>query len=681
MKFIKNVFTVSKVLIIVLSLSVGVSYVFADWAPPLTSPPSCPVGDPGCDAPVNVGTVAQIKDGDLTVDAFAALLNSYFAQKLGIGIVPSASSPALEVAGQVKITGGSPGSGKVLTSDSTGLASWEAPTTGGGTGGGINGVNGIAGVNASTVNNIVTLSTDTNYVQRRISNTCQSGYFIRNISALGVADCQPDQSNGGGGGSGNGVSQIIAGTNINISPSNGTGAVTINSTSSQGPAGPTGPQGPQGPAGSVSGGNNLGTGTGDVFKNLVGGILNFRKIKAGTGISVTTTGDDVVITNTVGGGGTGGGITNINTTNNTGITITNPAGPTVTINADTSYLQRKLGPNCTALGYVMKGLQADGFTPDCVLVGDITSVNAGTGLTGGNASGDATLNVDYNFVQKKVGNQCSSAGQYIKTIGIDGVAVCGTDQVGGGAGGGTGDITAVNVMPGLTGGGTAGDVTIGIDPSRLQLRLTRDCLSGQYLRTIDIGGNPICINESTGGNGDITAVNTVVNSGITGGASSGDVSLNIDYNIIQKRIGGGNPCNPGYSIREISSSGVATCAHNLAAPTLRTCGPSQFVTGIDTSGNLMCGTLSSSQMCTAVGGTWNGTKCGFKPAVSIYRLNLQGAVSSPVPNTWDVCSISGLIPAGTNGAYPILSKNAVDKWTLTGDVDEGASVDVVCSDY
>jgi ribosomal protein S6E (S10) len=43
---------------------------------------------------------------------------------LGVGTtVPGAK---LEVAGQVKITGGTPGAGKVLTSDATGLASWSA---------------------------------------------------------------------------------------------------------------------------------------------------------------------------------------------------------------------------------------------------------------------------------------------------------------------------------------------------------------------------------------------------------------------------------------------------------------------------------------------------------------------------------------------------------------------------
>ena len=53
----------------------------------------------------------------------------YVADKLGIGT--TSPGVALEVAGQVKITGGSPGANKVLTSDANGLASWQ--TAGGGT--------------------------------------------------------------------------------------------------------------------------------------------------------------------------------------------------------------------------------------------------------------------------------------------------------------------------------------------------------------------------------------------------------------------------------------------------------------------------------------------------------------------------------------------------------------------
>ena len=43
-----------------------------------------------------------------------------------VGIGTSSPGAKLEVAGQVKITGGSPGAGKVLTSDADGLASWES---------------------------------------------------------------------------------------------------------------------------------------------------------------------------------------------------------------------------------------------------------------------------------------------------------------------------------------------------------------------------------------------------------------------------------------------------------------------------------------------------------------------------------------------------------------------------
>ncbi len=47
-----------------------------------------------------------------------------------VGVGTASPGTKLEVAGQVKITGGSPGAGKVLTSDAVGLATWTTPSSG-----------------------------------------------------------------------------------------------------------------------------------------------------------------------------------------------------------------------------------------------------------------------------------------------------------------------------------------------------------------------------------------------------------------------------------------------------------------------------------------------------------------------------------------------------------------------
>lgn len=49
----------------------------------------------------------------------------------GVGIGVNAPDAKLDINGQIKIRGGQPGAGKVLTSDPSGLASWQAPTGGG----------------------------------------------------------------------------------------------------------------------------------------------------------------------------------------------------------------------------------------------------------------------------------------------------------------------------------------------------------------------------------------------------------------------------------------------------------------------------------------------------------------------------------------------------------------------
>lgn len=119
--------------VLVICFSVGF-YVFAAWKEPASNPPDGNVG-----APINVGSVTQVKDGGLGINgAFTTVSTTVLAANAGtnVGIGVAVPTSKLDVSGTVKatglqITGGAPGAGKILTSDASGVATWQAAAGGG----------------------------------------------------------------------------------------------------------------------------------------------------------------------------------------------------------------------------------------------------------------------------------------------------------------------------------------------------------------------------------------------------------------------------------------------------------------------------------------------------------------------------------------------------------------------
>jgi hypothetical protein len=245
-------------------------------------------------------------------------------------------------------------------------------------------------------------------------------------------------------------------------------------------------------------------------------------------------------------------------------------------------LQRRVIGTCAPGNYVT-GINPDGSVacaPDVSGTGDITSVNAGSGLEGGGPLGDVTLSL----------LQSCAPGQLLKWNGAGWACA---DDVDTNAGG---DITSVVVTAagGLTGGGASGDVG---------LSLLTSCAPGQLLKW---GGAAwSCANDidtDTNAGGDITSVSTGSGSGLVGGAASGDASLSLLTS-----------CAPGQLLKW---DGAAWgCANDVDTDTNAggditsvVVGPAGGLTGGNTAGDVTLSLLTTcapGQMLK-----WNGTAWG-----------------------------------------------------------------------
>jgi hypothetical protein len=183
----KEIISSLKIVILAIVLSVGVSQITA-WTGPQNAPPGCISGQVGCDAPIHVGNLGQIKYGGLTVGQGLTEPSQVglFVDngRVAIGNLEDTTGLAsLDVGGQIRIRGGATnangtiGAGQVLTAvGESGLAQWQDPVAG--SGGGIGG--------SGSVNRVPKFNSGGVTLGDSLIHSASSGSWVNVFGSMGV---------------------------------------------------------------------------------------------------------------------------------------------------------------------------------------------------------------------------------------------------------------------------------------------------------------------------------------------------------------------------------------------------------------------------------------------------------------------------------------------------------------
>lgn len=143
-------------------------------------------------------------------------------------------------------------------------------------------------------------------------------------------------------------------------------------------------------------------------------------------------------------------------------------------------------------GTLVFGVTAAGGSPRplasaAIPTGAVTSAKIADGTV-------AAVDVNAAEVQRRVTGACAT-GELMTGVNEDGSVACAAVSSGSG-----GDITGVTAGAGLLGGGTTGTVTLNVNPTLVQSRVTGACPAGQSISAIAANGTVTCEVDDSGVN-------------------------------------------------------------------------------------------------------------------------------------------------------------------------------------
>ena len=355
---------------------------------------------------------------------------------------------------------------------------------------------------------------DPAFLQRRVSSACAAGSSIRTIAADGGVICQPDTKNPGT------ISNVTAGLGLSGGGITGTVALAVDSNYLQ-----------RRVVASCAAGSSIrliaadGAVVCDAPADTIAGVGLERagnELHVGPSYQLPQSCDDDQRPSWNVARGQWQCAADSNTTYGAGTGMSLASG------------QFHVAPS-----YQLPQACADGQRPDwdaatkawqCAT--PITGVLSGTGLVGGGTAGNVVVAADPTYLQRRVVGTCTTGAAAVG-VGQDGSVACSTVAPAAGTG-----ITTSGQQVNLAG----------------TYRLPQGCGAAQIPGWDTAAGSWKCANAATNP-GTITGV--AAGTGMTGGGTSGTVTLASDTSYMQRRVTGA--CVAGSSIRAIYSDGTVVC--------------------------------------------------------------------------------------------------------------------------